>query len=169
MYLYTYIYTHMHTHCFFSLETLDYYRAKILVLYYFECFAFHVYLCFLFIWCFLESCDTLVYRCRDLTLYIVVPQYLLEIGSRDPHRYQNPQCFFQAPYRKWPSTENTVSPLIRGVHIWGYQRLTEQQDTLLAIVVTPRWTRLFALEELKTKCSDICDIRQIMINSGGET
>lgn len=125
MYLYTYIYTHMHTHCFFSLETLDYYRAKILVLYYFECFAFHVYLYFLFIWCFLESCDTLVYRCRDLTVFIVVPQYLLEIGSRDPHRYQNPQCFFQAPCRKWPSTENTVSTLIRGVHIRGYQRLTE--------------------------------------------
>ena len=78
------IYTHMHTHCCFSLETLDYYRAKVLVLYYFEYFVFHVYLCFLFIWCLLESCDTLVYRCRDLIVYTVVPQYLLEIGSRDP-------------------------------------------------------------------------------------
>ena len=44
----------------------------------------------------------------------------------------------QAPYRKWPRTENAVSPLILAVRIKGYEGLTEQQDMLLALVAAPR-------------------------------
>lgn len=103
-------------------------------------------LCFLFIWRFLESCDTLVHRCSSakvLRAYRVYgrPSDLQGIGSRTPHRYPNP--WMLEPLIQNGLVQGIQSLLcFRGVHIRGYQGPTEEQGKLLATVEAPRWTRL---------------------------
>lgn len=156
--IYLYIYTHMHTHCFFSLETLDYYRAKILVLYYLS-----VLLSCLPLFPFLSGAFwnhvTHLYTDAETSCVYSRPSVFAGDWFQGPSQIPNPQCFFK-PLVENGLAENTVSTLIRGVHIQRIQELTEWR--------LPDEQALCSWG-VEGKCSDICDIRQIMINSGGET
>lgn len=90
--------------------------------------------CFFFLWCFLQSCDTFVFRCFSVEVlrpYCVQsrPRVFAEDWFQEP--LQIPKSLgAQAPSIKWPQSVIKSPLCIRMVQVGGYRGPTGQQGTL---------------------------------------